>query len=46
MCCILLLIRLGWLLVLGLYKEGYLLIFNVCLFDYTAFVISRKVGIP
>ena len=34
-----------WLLVRGLYKEVYLLILNVCPFDYTAFAVSRKVGI-
>ena len=44
-CCILWPIRLGWLLVRGLYKEVYLLILNVCPFDYTAFAASRKVGI-
>ena len=35
-----------WLLVLGLYKEDYLQIFNVCPFDYMAFAVSGKVGIP
>ena len=44
-CCILWSIRLGWLLVRGLYKEDYLLILNVCPFDYTAFAVSRKVRI-
>ena len=35
-----------WLvLVLGLYKEDYLQILNVCPFDYTAFAVSGKVGI-
>ena len=34
-------------LVLSLYKEDYLYQFlNVCLFDYTAFVVSGKAGIP
>ena len=34
-------LRLSWLLVLGLYREDYL---NVCPFDYTIFVVSRKVN--
>ena len=36
----------GWLLVLGLYKEDYLQILNVCPFDNTAFAVSGMVGIP
>ena len=43
---ILLPLHFGWLLVLGLYKEDYLQILNVCPFDNTAFVVSGKVGIP
>ena len=31
-------------LVLGLYKRGYLLIFNVCHFDYTAFAARERTG--
>ena len=31
-------------LILGLYKCGYLLIFNVCHFDYTAFAASERTG--
>ena len=31
-------------LVLGLYKRGYLLIFIVCHFDYTAFAAGEKTG--
>ena len=27
-------------------KEDYLQFFNVCLFDYTAFAVRSKVGIP
>ena len=38
--------RFGWLLILGLYKDDYLQILNVCPFDYTAFAFSGKVGIP
>ena len=38
-------LRLGWLLILDLYKECYLLIFNVGPFDYTAFMITQRVGI-
>ena len=37
-------LRFGWLLVCCLYKEVYLLIFNVCPFDYTAVAGSGKVG--
>ena len=40
-------LRFGWIFVLGLYKEIYLQFFlDVCPFDYTAFVVSGKVGIP
>ena len=38
--------RFGLLLVLSLYQEDYLQILNVCPFDYTAFVVSGKVGYP
>ena len=31
-------------LILGLYERGYLLIFNVCHFDYTAFAASERTG--
>ena len=33
---VLLPLRVGWMLVLGLQKEDYLYILNVCPFDYTA----------
>ena len=37
----------SWLFVLGLYNEDCLPFFrNVCAFDYTAFAVSEKVGIP
>ena len=39
-------LRFGLLLVLSLHKEDYLHIFNVCPFDYTAFVVSWKVEYP
>ena len=40
-------LRFGWLLVLILYKEDYLLIlFNACPFDNMAVEVSGKVGIP
>ena len=39
-------LRFGWLLVLGLYKDDYVQILNVCTFDYTVFEISGKVEIP
>ena len=39
-------LRLGWLLVLSLYKEDYLHILNVCPFDYTAVAVNWKVEIP
>ena len=42
---ILLTLHFGWLLVLGLYKEDYLQILNVCPFDLTVFVVNGKVGI-
>ena len=36
-----------WLvLILSLYKEDYLQIFNVCPFDYTALAVSGKVWYP
>ena len=34
------------LLVLGLYEKDSLHFLNVCPFDYTAFAVSVKVGIP
>ena len=36
-------LRFGWLLVLGLYKEDYLQILNVCPFDYTAVAVGGKI---
>ena len=36
----------GWLLLLSLYKEDYLQIFNVCPFDYTAFAVSGQDLVP
>ena len=39
-------LHLSWLLVLGLFKEYYLQILNVCPLDYLAFAVSGKVGIP
>ena len=40
---ILWLLRFGLLLVLSLYKGGYLQFLNVCPFDYTAVAVSGKV---
>ena len=46
LCLWLLRFGFGRLLVLGLKKGDYLHFSNVCPFNYTAFVASRKVGIP
>ena len=41
---ILLPLRLGWLMVLSLYKEDYFQFFNVCSFDYTGASVIGKIG--
>ena len=39
-------LRLGWLFVLGLYKEDYLQTFRLWRFDNSAFVVNGKVCYP